>query len=297
MGYVRAMVTITNGESAEEPTDIPAKGWVQVLKRTKDQAKSDALSILAGGVAFYGVLAIFPGLVAVLSVYGLVSDPADVTRQIEGLSTSLPTDVRDLIVEQLQSVASTERSSLSVGLGVSVLAAMWAASKGMKALIEAINVAYNEEETRGFLKTRALAYSFTVGAVLMMIISVGVITVVPELADGLGGVGDVIATTIRWPILAVTMLLGLAIIYRFAPSRGDAEWKWVTPGSLVATVLWMAGSALFALYVNNFGSYNDTYGSIGAVVVLMLWLYLTAFVVLLGAELNGEAEHQAHKIS
>ena len=280
------------GADASSPKEIPPKGWVQVLKRTKDQVKSDSMSLLAAGVAFYGVLALFPAMVAVLSIYGLVSDPADVTRQVEGLSANLPNEVRNLITEQLQSVAASGRSSLSFGLIISVLAAMWAASKGMKALIEALNVAYDEQEDRGFLKTRALAYGFTVGAVLLVIMAVGVITVVPALADGLGPIGDITATIIRWPILALVMLVGLAIIYRYGPSREDPEWRWVSPGSLVATVLWMAGSALFALYVNNFGKYNETYGSIGAVVVLMLWLYLTAFVVLLGAELNGETEEQ-----
>ena len=201
---------------ADSPAEIPAKGWKQILMRTKEQVKSDSMSLLA---------------------------------------------------------------------------AIWAASKGMKALMDALNVAYDEEEDRGFIKTRALAFGFTVGAVLLMIMAVTAITVVPALADNLGAVGDITATILRWPLLAVVMLVGLAIIYRYAPSR-DADWKWVSPGSVVATLLWLGGSALFALYVNNFGKYNETYGSIGAVIVLMLWLYLTAFVVLLGAELNGETEEQ-----
>jgi membrane protein len=273
----------------DSPIDIPPRAWVDVLKRTKEQVKSDSMSLLAAGVAFYGVLALFPALVAVLSIYGLLSDPADVTRQVEGLSANMPNEVRELITEQLQSVASTGRSSLSVGLVVSILAAMWAASKGMKALIDALNVAYDEDEDRGFIKIRLLAYGFTVGAVLLVIMAVATITIVPALADDLGPVG-VTATIIRWPLLALVMMIGLAIIYRYAPSRKDPQWRWVSPGSVVATTLWLGGSALFALYVNNFGSYNETYGSIGAVVVLMLWLFLTAFVVLLGAELNGETE-------
>lgn len=285
--------TTAAGRGADDPTDIPPPGWKAVAMRTKDQVKSDSMSILAGGVAFYSVLAIFPAMVALLSIYGLVSDPADVTRQINDLSAGLPTEVRRLLVDQLEAVASTSGSSLTAGLVVSVLAALWAASKGMKALMEAINVAYDEDETRGFVKVRLLAYGFTVGGVLLVVTTVFAITALPALGEHLGAVGRLTASIARWPILAAVMLLGLAVIYRFAPAREDARWQWVTPGSLVAGLLWVLGSVLFAVYVNNFGSYNETYGSIGAVVVLMLWLYLTAFVVLLGAELNGEAERQA----
>lgn len=287
----------TTGDRAEAPADtpaaIPAAGWKAIALRTKDQVKSDSVSILAGGVAFYSVLALFPAMVALLSIYGLVSDPADVTRQIDELSAGLPDEVRRLLVDQLQSVASTSSSSLTVGLLFSVLAAAWAASKGMKALMEAINVAYDEDETRGFVKVRLVAYGFTLGGVLLVVLTVFAITALPALGEHLGPAGRLTASIVRWPFLAAVMLLGLAIIYRYAPARRNARWQWVTPGSLTAGLLWVVGSVLFAVYVNNFGSYNDTYGSIGAVVVLMLWLYLTAFVVLLGAELNGEAERQA----
>ena len=281
------------GRGAEDPTDIPAPGWKAIALRTKEQVKSDSMSILAGGVAFYSVLAIFPAMVALLSVYGLVSDPADVTRQINDLSAGLPREVQRLLVDQLQAVASTSGSSLTFGLVFSVLAATWAASKGMKALIEAINVAYDEDESRGFVRVRLLAYGFTIGGVLLVVTTVFAITALPALGAPLGAAGRVTASVLRWPVLAAVMLLGLSVIYRFAPSRENPRWQWVTPGSLTAGLLWVVGSVLFAVYVNNFGSYNDTYGSIGAVVVLMLWLYLTAFVVLLGAELNGEAERQA----
>lgn len=288
----RGARTGPDGIGADDPTDIPAAGWKAIALRTKEQVKSDAVSVLAGGVAFYSVLAIFPAMIATLSIYGLVSDPADVARQIDELSAGLPDEVRRLLVAQLEAVASTSGSSLTAGLVVSVLAALWAASKGMKALIEAINVAYDEDETRGFVELRVLAYGFTVGGVLLVVTTVFAITALPALGDHLGPVGRVTASIVRWPILAAVMLLGLAVIYRFAPARENAPWQWVTPGSLTAGLLWIVGSVLFAVYVNNFGSYNDTYGSIGAVVVLMLWLYLTAFVVLLGAELNGEAERQ-----
>jgi len=232
-------------------------------------------------------------MIAMLSIYGLVSDPADVARQIDELSAGLPDEVRRLLVAQLEAVASTSGSSLTAGLVVSVLAALWAASKGMKALIDAINVAYDEDETRGFVKVRLLAYGFTVGGVLLVVTTVFAVTALPALGEHLGPAGRVTAGLARWPILGAVMLLGLAVIYRFAPAREHARWRWVTPGSLTAGLLWVLGSVLFAVYVNNFGSYDETYGSIGAVVVLMLWLYLTAFVVLLGAELNGEAERQA----
>ncbi|HMQ25821.1 MAG TPA: YihY/virulence factor BrkB family protein [Acidimicrobiales bacterium] len=278
---------------ADDPTDIPAAGWKAIALRTKEQVRSDAVSTLAGGVAFFSVLAIFPAMIATLSIYGLVSDPADVARQVEELSAGLPDEVRRLLVAQLEAVASTSSSSLTVGLVVSVLAAFWAASKGMKALIEAINVAYDEDETRGFVELRVLAYGFTVGGVLLVVATVFAITALPALGEDLGPAGRAMAGFVRWPVLAGVMLLGLAVIYRFAPARSNARWQWVTPGSLTAGLLWVLGSVVFAVYVNNFGNYDETYGSIGAVVVLMLWLYLTAFVVLLGAELNGEAERQS----
>lgn len=280
---------------ADTPAARPARRWKAIALRTKDQVKSDSVSILAGGVAFYSVLALFPAMVALLSIYGLISDPADVTRQIDDLSAGLPDEVRRLLITQLESVASSSSSSLTFGLLFSVLAAIWAASKGMKALIEAINVAYDETESRGFVELRLLAYGFTVGGVLLVVGTVFAITTLPALGEDLGPAGRVTASVVRWPVLAAVMLLGLAVIYRFAPSRKEPRWQWVTPGSLAAGLLWVIGSALFAVYANNFGSYNDTYGSIGAVVVLMLWLYLTAFVVLLGAELNGEAEREARR--
>ena len=283
------------GRGVDDPTDLPVSAWKDIALRTKEQVQSDAVSVLAGGVAFYSVLAIFPAMIAMLSIYGLVSDPADVARQIDELSAGLPDEVRRLLVAQLEAVASTSGSSLTAGLVVSVLAALWAASKGMKALIDAVNVAYDEDETRGFVKLRLLAYGFTVGGVLLVVTTVFAVTALPALGDQLGPAGRVTAGILRWPILGAVMLLGLAVIYRFAPARAHARWQWVTPGSLTAGLLWVLGSVVFAVYVNNFGNYDETYGSIGAVVVLMLWLYLTAFVVLLGAELNGEAERRASR--
>lgn len=278
----------------DTPTDISARGWVDIGRRTVRQVKSDNLSIVSGGVAFFGFVALFPAMIAALSLYGLVSSPSDVVDQIDNLSNGLPHSTRTLLVDQLQGVASSANSSLTVGFLVSVLAALYAASKGMKALVEGINIAYDEREDRGFLKVRLIAYGLTVGAVLLVVMTVALITVLPSLGDDLlGSAGTTIASVVRWPLLTVTMLLGLAIIYRFAPARAEPRWEWVSPGSVAATVLWIVGSVLFAVYVNNFGSYDETYGSIGAIIVLMLWIYLTAFVVLLGAELNGESERQA----
>lgn len=198
------------------------------------------------------------------------------------------------MTNQLEAVTEDASGSIGFGLVAGVLVALWSASSGMKHLIEAMNAAYDEEEGRGFVRQRGLALLFTVGAVLFMVGAVVVLAVVPRLLEG-AGLGSAAETAIavgRWPALALAFALGLAVLYRFGPSRDDAEWTWATPGAGMATMLWLAASGGFSLYVSRFGSYNETYGSLGGVVVAMLWLFITAYVVLMGAELNAEMERQ-----
>jgi membrane protein len=245
-------------------------------------------------VAFFGLLALVPGLIALVSVYGLVADPTDVERQVEDVLGAAPSEVRDVVAQQLQSITEDAGSALTLTLVISVLLALWSASSGVANLIAGINAAYDEEETRGFVKVRGLSLAFTVGAIVFLVGSFVLIAVLPSvLADtGLGSAGRVVVGVVRWALLLVAMLFALTVLYRFGPDRDDPEWKWVTPGAVVATLLWLAGSALFAVYTANFGSYNETYGSLGAVVVVMLWLWISALAVLLGAELNAELERQ-----
>lgn len=273
------------GRQATTPTDIPPRGWKDIASRTAAEAKRDQVVLLGAGVAFFALLALIPGLFAMVSIYGLVADPSDVSRHVTDLLGAAPPDVRNFVEEQLDSVASGSTSLASIGAVLGVLVALWSASSGMKHLIDALNATYDETEGRGFLKVRGLALLLTLGALGFVIVSVGVITVVPALVPGP-------LALVRWPILGAAFVAGLAVLYRYAPSRDNAEWRWTTPGALVAAVLWLIGSGLFSVYVSNFGSYNETYGSLGGVVVVMLWLFLTATVVLLGAEMDAEMERQ-----
>lgn len=285
------------GRGADSPTEIPPAGWGDILKRTMGQLKSDNVPIVAAGVAFYVFLAMVPAIVAVVSVYGLVADPVDVERQLGTLLTALPQDAAGLVETQVEAITAQGRTSLGFGVVVSVLAALWAASKGMQALVVALNIAYDEEETRTFLRLRGLAVGLTVGLAVAAVVGVGGMVLAGKLASALGTVGEIAIGVLRWPILGAFAVLMLAVLYRYSPDRDAPAWRWVSPGALLATVLWLVGSVAFAVYVNNFGKYNETYGTLGAVVVLLLWLFLTAYVIVLGAELDAESERQTRRDS
>jgi membrane protein len=282
------------GIHAEKPTQIPWRGWKQIVKRAWAEHKADNMPIIGGGVAFFGFLAIFPGLIALISIYGLVASPETVTQQIEDLSTQLPDEAAQLIGEQLTSIAANSGRALTVGLVVSILAALWTASGGVGNLVTAVNIAYDEVETRNFLKLRTLSLGLTLGAVAFVIVAFGLLAVVPVVLDALplGIVGTILAHVVRWTLLLAMFAGSLAVVYRAAPDRDAPRFRWVSLGAVVATVLWALVSVGFSLYVDNFGSYDKTYGTIAGVIVLMLWLYLTCYLVLLGAEINSEAEHQ-----
>jgi membrane protein len=253
--------------------------------------------MLAGGVAFFGFLAVFPALIAALTLYGLVADPAEVAAQVQALAGMLPQQAQPLIADQLNAVASSSDGALGVGLAVSLVAALWTASSGVGNLVQAINLAYDEEETRGFFKLRATALLLTLGGIVFVLVTLGLVAVVPPLLDAapLGVAGTVLAQVVRWVLLVAVVLVALAVVYRVAPDRDAPRIRWVSTGAFVATTLWIIGSVVFSLYVNNFGSYNKTYGALAGVVVLMLWLYLTCYIVLLGAEINAESERQTRK--
>ncbi|WP_433559910.1 YihY/virulence factor BrkB family protein [Pseudonocardia xinjiangensis] len=285
------------GQEAETPVQIPPRGWWQVVRRAFKESSADHVPMLAGGVAFFAFLAFFPALIAAITLYGLIADPGEVAGQVESLAGTLPQETRPLIADQLNSVVSTSGGALGVSLVVSLLAALWSASSGTGNLIQAVNLAYDEEETRGFLKMRGLALLLTLGAIVFVLVALTLVAVVPPLLDALplGAVGLVVAQVVRWALLAAVVIGALAVVYRVAPDRDAPRFRWVSVGALVAAVLWLIGSVLFSLYVNNFGSYNKTYGALAGVVVLMLWLYLTSYIVLLGAEINAEAERQTRR--
>jgi membrane protein len=282
------------GVHASKPTDIPWAGWKQILKRAWAEHKADNMPIIAGGVAFFSFLAIFPALIAMISIYGLIASPGDVTRQINELSTQLPNDAQQLLEEQLTSIAQNSDGALSIGLVISILAALFSASGGVNNVVTAVNLAYDEVEARGAVKLRLLSLGLTLGAIVFVLVTFALVAVVPAVLEALplGIVGTILAQVLRWGLLLAVFTGSLAVLYRVAPDRDSPQFRWVSLGSVIVTVIWVVVSVAFSLYVDNFGSYDKTYGTIAGVIVLMLWLYLTCFLVLLGAEINSEAEHQ-----
>lgn len=260
----------------------------------KAEAKDDQLVFMAGGVAFFALIATVPAMVALVSLFGLLADPGEVQRQVADNLAAAPREVRQLVVDQLEGVTTSSSTGLGFALAAGVALALWSASSGMKSLLGAINTVYDERESRSFLLLRGLALALTLGAIVFLVGAFLVLTVVPAALEdsALGDVSRWAIVILRWPALALAWIAGLAVLYRLGPDRQDAQWRWVTPGAVLATVLWLAGSGLFSLYTSSFASYNETYGALGAIVITMLWLQLTAFAVLLGAELNAELEHQ-----
>ncbi|WP_296370407.1 YihY/virulence factor BrkB family protein [Pseudonocardia sp.] len=282
------------GGAAEHPTQIPARGWTQVLRRAWGEVKTHNVALLSGGVAFFAFLALFPALIAGISLVALVADPATITAQVRSFTNGLPPAASQLIADQLASVTRSSGGSLSLTLIVSLGLALFSASSGTSHMMQAINIAYGEQESRGYLKLRSLALGLTVAAVVFFVLTLALVAVVPAVLDALpiGVVGAVLAQAARWVLLAVLVVAALAVLYRVAADREAPRLRWVTLGSVIATILWLLGSIGFSLYVNFFGHYNKTYGAIAGVIVLMLWLYLTCFIVLLGAEINAESERQ-----
>jgi membrane protein len=284
----------TRGRNATQPNQIPKTGWWDILLRVKDQISHDNVSIVAAGVAFYAVLALFPALAAIVSLYGLFTEVSDVQQQINSLSSFLPQDAQTLIKEQLTSISTTGESALSFGAIGGLLFAIWSASKGMSAMITSLNIAYNEEEERSFIKVTALAVGLTIGGLIFVILTLFLITLLPAVL-GMLGFDQKMQTVLslsRWPLLAVIVMGGLAFLYRYAPCRNYPRWQWVSWGAGIATLMWIIGSSAFAIYANDYSSYNQTYGSLGAAVILLMWFWLTAFIVMVGAEINSEMERQ-----
>jgi membrane protein len=282
------------GITADKPTQIPWRGWKQIVRRAWAENNADNMPIIGGGVAFFGFLAVFPALIAMISIYGLVASPETVAQQVEDLSAQLPESAADLIGQQLNDIVTNNSGALSVGLAISVLGALWSAAGGVGNLVTAVNLAYDEVETRSFIKRKALSLGLTLGAILFVLITFALVAVVPRVLDllPLGVVGTVLAQVVRWVLLLGVFAGSLAVLYRVGPDRDAPRLRWVSLGAVVVTVIWALVSLGFSLYVNNFGSYDKTYGAIAGVIVLMLWLYLTCYLILLGAEINSEAEHQ-----
>jgi membrane protein len=285
------------GRHAAKPTEIPARGWLAVLKRVGREAISDEAGTAAASCGFYALLALFPTLSVAISLFGLVADPASVEGQLEAIQDVLPPSTYELISARVHDLAAAGPTKLSSGLLISLLVATWSAMSGVKAIINALNVAYEERETRSFLRLNGVAFLFMLGGTVSTLLALAVIVALPA-ALAFSWLGPLASAAVRifsFVLLLVFVVLGLAMLYRFAPSRSQAKWRWITPGSLLAAGLWLIASLAFSFYVSNFGSYDAAYGTLGGVVVALLWFYISAFAVILGAELNAELELQTRR--
>jgi membrane protein len=284
-----------HGRQADQPQEIPAKGWKDIAKRTAKEVKQDQVPLLGAGVAFYALLSLFPAIIAGVSIYGLVADPATVRDQINQLTEKLSPETAAIIGTQLKQVTSGAGGALGVATVIGILTALWSASSGMKAMITGVNLAYDESEGRKFVKLRGLAIVLTLGAMVLMGVALTLIVGFPALADSWPTALRWTVGTLRWVLLAALLIGALAVLYRYAPDRDEPKWTWVSWGSGIATLLWILASIGFSIYANSFGNYNKTYGALAGIIILMFWLYLTAVIVLVGAELNTEMELQTAK--
>lgn len=282
------------GRGAETPVEIPARGWWDILRRVVDEVSRDRILAVAAGVTFYGLLALFPAVGAFVSLYGLVSDPGTIGDHLAALGSLLPGGAIDIIGDQVKRITSKGDAALGIAFFSGLAISLWSANAGMKAIFDALNVAYSEEEKRNFFWLNVWSLTFTFGAMLFLVLALSAVIVIPVALKfvGLGGVTEWIVWIGRWPALLALVLLVLGCLYRYGPSRDRARWLWLSPGALFAAFGWMAVSMLFSWYVANFGSYNETYGSLGAAIGFMTWTWLSCIVILVGAELNAETEHQ-----
>jgi membrane protein len=283
---------MSGARNALHPDD-PARGWKDILKRCYQRINDDRILAIAAGVTFYALLAIFPAIAALVSIYGLFSDPGTIAKHLDDMSGMVPGGAIDVIRGRLENLTSKGNSTLGAAFVVGLAISLWSANSGVKAMMDALNVAYAEREKRGFFRLNAASLMFTLGGIVAIIIGLGAIVVLPLMLEYLGLEREKwIAEAIKWPVLVIVVGLALAVLYRYAPSRRDAKWRWITWGSAVATVGWIAISILFSWYAANFGNYNKTYGSLGAAVGFMTWIWLSVTAILLGAELDAEMERK-----
>ena len=283
------------GREAVSPFAIPPAGWKDVLLRTWKEAGEDNIGLVAAGVSFYAFLAFVPLLGAIVLSYGLAAEPSTVVHNMQSLTSVMPADAAKLVGEQLTNIVTTSGSKKGFGLLLALALALFGARNGAGSVITALNIAYDEEERRSFLRFNLLALAITAAAVLVAILAVVAIAAMGHLESlfpGAPGFVLVVGKLLSYLLVALAGAAGAATLYRYGPDRADARWIWLTPGSVTTAVLWLVLTIGFGIYVANFGDYNATYGSLGAVIVMLTWLYLSAYVLLLGAELNSELERQ-----
>ncbi|NNM73674.1 YihY/virulence factor BrkB family protein [Enterovirga aerilata] len=282
------------GRTAAQPQEIPPRGWWDIMWRVYEEIGDDRILAVAAGVTFYGLLALFPAIGAFVSLYGLVADPATISEHLNALSGFLPGGALDVVGEQIKRITTGNDTALGFAFFSGLAISVWSANAGMKAVFDALNVAYEEKEKRSFIALNLTSLAFTFGAIVFLVIAMSGVVVVPVLLKfiGLGAVADWVVWIGRWPALLLVTMVWLAVLYRYGPSRDRARWSWLAPGSILAAAGWMIFSMIFSWYVGSFGNYNETYGSLGAVVGFMTWMWLSVTIILVGAELNAETEHQ-----
>ncbi|GJD55593.1 YihY/virulence factor BrkB family protein [Methylobacterium dankookense] len=281
------------GRKADAPSEIPAKGWKDIALRLYREFSNDRILLVAAGVTFYAILALFPAIAALVSIYGAVADASTINTHLNEMRGLFPDGAIDIIGGQVKRLTAKGDGTLGLTAVISILISLWSANGGMKAIFDALNIAYEEEEKRSIVILNLQSLAFTAGALLFVVLALTGIVVVPAALQvlGLDQKAWYIAL-LRFPALLLLVIGTLAVLYRYGPSRRKPKWRWVTWGSALAGVLWLIVSGLFSWYVANFGSYNETYGSLGAAIGFMTWIWLSTTVVLLGAELNAEMEHQ-----
>jgi membrane protein len=269
--------------------------WRRIVNQMRSATRRHAASVLAGGVAFFAFLSILPALAALVSIYGLVANPDDVARQVEAVAGALPSDVQRAIHDQVSALTGRSPGTLSIEAAIGIIAAIWAATKGMKALITGLSLAFGQQETRGFIRLNATAFAFTLGSIVAGVIGIAAVIVLPMVLSflHLSRLGEELIRWLRWPTLSVLVLVGLSVAYRFGPARPPPRRRWVTLGSLAATALWLAGSAIFSWVASATTKTDRIDGSLGVVITVLTWFLLSAYVVILGAELDAEIARDA----
>lgn len=285
------------GHAAATPSEIPPRGWKDILWRVYNGINEHRVLAIAAGVAFYSLLAIFPAIGALVSLYSLFSDPEMIRSHLDSLSTILPGGAIDVIGSQVERVSAHNGTALGFASAVGFAVSLWSANAGTKALFDALNVVYQEREKRGILRLNAVSLSFTLAGIIVVVAAMALVVALPPFLDYVNSAPGMtwIAASLRWPLLLLIVSLAISLIYRYGPSRAEAQWRWLSFGSILASLGWLVMSLLFSWYAENFGSFNRTYGSLGAVIGFMIWMWLSTAVLLIGAELNAEMEHQTAK--
>ena len=277
------------------PQEFSLANWWQITKRVLHKVEQDNMSLIAAGVAFYFLLAMFPLLAALVSMYGLFTDQQTLLQHMNLLVGVIPEQSREILEAQIESLLSTDNSALSIGFVFSFLLAIWSGGKGSVALITACNISYKESNTRSFFKMLLVRTMLTLATILTMLLMLLMIVIIPFALSMLDETSQSLLGWVTWPVLLIIFNLSLASLYKYAPHRASAKWRWTTPGALLATLFWLVGSYFFNLYITEYASYNETYGSMGGVVILLMWFYVTAFTILLGAAINAATELQTEE--